>query len=248
MPVPKFGLNRFDARSVAAFAADAKRAESLGWDAVFQPDSQLRRRDTYVLLAAAAGATARVNLGPFIANPVNRHPTVTASSISTIDELAPGRTILTLGAGDTAVRLAGLRPARVAELADAARSIGWLLAGESLDVGAEQRERLPHHRPVPGWIAAGGPKTLCMAGTVADGLFIRVGTAPANIEKAMGLVREGAVQAGRKPESVKLGLVFHTVLVDDPALALPMAKSMAAGFIRNRGHRMAGPAASATQA
>jgi len=48
--IPRFGLNRFDARSVDAFAADAARAEALGWDAVLQPDSQLRRRDTYVLL------------------------------------------------------------------------------------------------------------------------------------------------------------------------------------------------------
>ena len=58
--------------------------------------------------------------GTLLANPVNRHPTVTASSIATIDELAPGRTLLGWGIGDTAVRLAGLRPARVEEL-EAAR-------------------------------------------------------------------------------------------------------------------------------
>jgi len=37
--VPRFGLNRFDARTVDAFAADVRRAETLGWDAAFQPDS-----------------------------------------------------------------------------------------------------------------------------------------------------------------------------------------------------------------
>ena len=112
MMAPRFGLNRFDARSVDAFAADVRRAEELGWDAALQPDSQLRRRDTYVLLAAAARATERIVLGPLLANPVNRHPTVTASPIATIDELAPGRTLLGWGVGETAVRLAGLRPAR----------------------------------------------------------------------------------------------------------------------------------------
>ncbi len=40
MTLPRFGLNRFDARSVDAFAADVRRAEALGWDAAFQPDSQ----------------------------------------------------------------------------------------------------------------------------------------------------------------------------------------------------------------
>jgi 5,10-methylenetetrahydromethanopterin reductase len=230
MNVPRFGLNRFDSRSVDLFAADVRRAETLGWDAALQPDSQLRRRDTYVLLAAAAKATERITLGPLLANPVNRHPSVTAGSTATIAELAPGRIILGWGVGDTAVRLAGLRPARVKELEAGTRLMRALLDGESVDVGAEQPARLPHHRPVPIWIAAGGPRTLRMAGGVADGVFIRVGTHPANISTAVEAIWAGAAEAGRDPGSVRLGAVFHTVLVDEPALALTMAKSMAAGY------------------
>ena len=60
---PRFGLNRFDSRSVAAFAADVARAETLGWDAALVPDSQLRRRDTYVMLAAAAQSTTAHHAG-----------------------------------------------------------------------------------------------------------------------------------------------------------------------------------------
>jgi 5,10-methylenetetrahydromethanopterin reductase len=228
--VPRFGLNRFDARSVDTFAADVRRAEALGWDAALQPDSQLRRRDTYVLLAAAARATERITLGPLLANPVNRHPTVTASSIATIDELAPGRTLLGWGVGDTAVRLAGLRPARVVDLEAGARLMRALLDGEAVEVGAARPARLPHHRPVPIWIAAGGPRTLRMAGGVADGVFIRVGTHRANIAAAVDQIRAGAVTAGREPSAVRVGAVFHTVLVDDPGRALAMGKSMAAGY------------------
>jgi 5,10-methylenetetrahydromethanopterin reductase len=230
MRIPRFGLNRFDTRSVHAFAADVRRAETLGWEAAFQPDSQLRRRDTYVLLAAAALATERIVLGPLIANPVNRHPTVTASSIATIDELAPGRTLLGWGVGDTAVRLAGLRPARVKELEASTRLLRRLLDGDAVDVGAARPARLPHHRPVPIWIAAGGPRTLRMAGGVADGVFIRVGTHPANIATAVDAIRAGAADAGRDPSALRLGAVFHTVLVDDPDRALTMARSMAAGY------------------
>src|SRR6266511_5747099 len=230
MNVPRFGLNRFDARSVDAFAADVRRAEDLGWDAALQPDSQLRRRDTYVLLAAAAKATERITLGPLLANPVNRHPSVTASSIATIDELAPGRTIMGWGAGDTAVRLAGLRPARIKELEAGTRLMRALLDGEHVEVGAARPAHLPHHRPVPIWIAAGGPHTLRMAGGVADGVFIRVGTHPANIATAVEAIRAGAAEAGRDPASVRLGAIFHTVLVDDPDHAMTMAKSMAAGY------------------
>ena len=230
MTSPRFGLNRFDARSVDAFAADVRRAETLGWEAALQPDSQLRRRDTYVLLAAAARATERITLGPLLANPVNRHPTVTASSIATIDELAPGRVLLGWGVGDTAVRLAGLRPARVKELEASTRLMRALLDGEAVEVGAARPARLPHHRPVPIWIAAGGPRTLRMAGGVADGVFIRVGVHPANLATAIEAIRAGAAEAGRDPRAVRLGAVFHTVLVDEPGRALAMAKSMAAGY------------------
>jgi len=230
LKIPRFGLNRFDSRSVDAFAADVRRAEALGWDAALQPDSQLRRRDTYVLLAAAARATGRITLGPLLANPVNRHPTVTASSIATIDELATGRTLLGWGVGDTAVRLAGLKPARVKELEAATRLMRALLDGDPVEVGAERPARLPHHRPVPIWIAAGGPRTLRMAGGVADGVFIRVGTHEANIATAVETIRAGAAAAGRDPAAVGLGAVFHTVLVDDPDRALTMAKSIAAGY------------------
>lgn len=230
MPVPRFGLNRFDSRSVDQFAADVQRAEQLGWDAALQPDSQLRRRDTYVLLAAAARVTERITLGPLLANPVNRHPTVTASSIATIDELAPGRVLLGWGVGDTAVRLAGLRPARVKELEESTRLMRALLDGGSVEVGAARPARLPHHRPVPIWIAAGGPRTLRMAGAVADGVFIRVGTHAANIATAVDGIRAGAAEAGRDPAQVRLGAIFHTVLVDDADRALTMARSMAAGY------------------
>ncbi len=230
MSAPRFGLNRFDARSVDHFAADVRRAEQLGWDAALQPDSQLRRRDTYVLLAAAARATERIVLGTLLANPMNRHATVTASSIATIDELAPGRVLLGWGVGDTAVRLAGLRPARVKELEATTRLMRTLLDGGEVDVGAARPARLPNHRPVPIWIAAGGPRTLRMAGGVADGVFIRVGTHRANIARSVAAIREGAVEAGRAPSAVRLGAVFHTVLVDDPTRATTMGKSMAAGY------------------
>ena len=230
MTLPRFGLNRFDSRSVAAFVADVRRAEALGWDAVLQPDSQLRRRDTYVLLAAAAQATERIVLGTLLANPVNRHATVTASSIATIDELAPGRTLLGWGVGDTAVRLAGLRPARVKELQESTRLMRALLDGQEVEVGAARPARLPHHRPVPIWIAAGGPRTLRMAGGVADGVFVRVGTHRANLARSIEAIRAGAADAGRDPSAVRLGAIFHTVLVDDPRRALLMGKSIAAGY------------------
>jgi 5,10-methylenetetrahydromethanopterin reductase len=118
----------------------------------------------------------------------------------------------------------------VKELEASTRLMRALLDGEDVEVGAARPARLPHARPVPIWIAAGGPRTLRMAGGVADGVFIRVGTHRANIAGAIDAIRAGAREAGRDPARVRLGAVFHTVLVDDTARALTMAKSMAAGY------------------
>src|SRR4029453_2300892 len=98
--------------------------------------------------------------------------------------------------GDTAVRLAGLKPARIAELESSTRLMRALLDGQEVEVGAARPAKLPHARPVPIWIAAGGPKTLRMAGGVADGVFIRVGTHRANIAASVEQIRAGAAAAG----------------------------------------------------
>ncbi|TAJ23371.1 MAG: LLM class flavin-dependent oxidoreductase, partial [Planctomycetota bacterium] len=63
---PAFGLNRFDFATPDRFATDVARAEALGWDYAFVPDSQLRRHDTYVLLSFAAKATSSIRLGPLL--------------------------------------------------------------------------------------------------------------------------------------------------------------------------------------
>jgi 5,10-methylenetetrahydromethanopterin reductase len=116
------------------------------------------------------------------------------------------------------------------ELEDSTRLMRALLDGESVEVGAARPARLPHHRPVPIWIAAGGPRTLRMAGGVADGVFIRVGTHPANLKASIDNIRAGAVEAGRDPSKIHVAAIFHTVLMDNPARALLMGKSMAAGY------------------
>ena len=228
--IPAFGLNRFDYSTPQAFAADARRAEVLGWDYAFIPSSPLLLKDPYVNLAFAAVETSRIGLGPLIETPMMRNPAVMASSISTIDSLAPGRTLLGYGVGDTAVRLIGKRPTRVAELEEATKLTRRLLTGEEVEVNAARPAVLRHARPVPVWIAAGGPRTLRMAGRVADGVFIRVGRHEANIRVAIEAVHRGALEANRDPDDIRIALILHTILIEDPDRAALISRSMAAGY------------------
>lgn len=228
--LPAFGLNRIDHRSPRHFARETRRAEEFGWDYAFIPSSPLRRQDPYVNIAFALEATERICVGPLIETPIMRHWSVMASSISTVEALAPGRTLLAYGVGDTAVRLLGKRPARVAELEQATILTKRLLNGEEVEVGAAKPAKLGFAMPVPVWIAAGGPKTLRMAGRVADGVFIRVGRHEANIRKSIEAVRTGAEEAGRNPDDVKIAIILHTILTDDAQAARLMSRSMAAGY------------------
>lgn len=230
MTVPEFGLNRFDWSSPQAFAADAKRAEDLGYGYAFIATNPLTQLDPYVMLAAVAGATERIRMGPLLDNPVLSHPAVTANAIATVDLVSGGRAVLGYGVGDTAVRFLGKRPAKMAELEEATVLMRRLLAGEAVDVGADRPARLRNATPVPVWLAAGGPKTMRMAGRIADGVFLRVGRHLANLRRSIEAIHEGAREAGRDPASVKLGLIFHTIMTDDPDEIRLISRSMAAGY------------------
>lgn len=227
---PRLGLNRWDWTAPDRFVAGVVRAERLGIDDVYLPVNPLLVPDPYALMGAAAAATTRVRFGPLLETPVLRPAPVAAGSIATLDRLSDGRAVLVYGVGDTAVRMLGRRPARLAELEDATRQARALLAGELVDTGAGRPLRLAHARPVPVWVAASGPKSLRSAGRVADGVFLRVGTHPANIAHAVAQVRLGMADAGREPDAVSFGLIVHTCRSQRPAEIRAITRAMAAGF------------------
>lgn len=226
----KFAINRLDMAGPKAFADSARKAEDLGWNMGLIPCSPLLAQDPYVMLAFAAEATSSIRIGTMLDTPVIRHPAALAGSIATVARLAPGRTLLGLGVGDTAVRLSGLAPARVATLERAIVLTRGLLSGQAMDVGAARPARLRHAADVPVWIAAQGPRTLRMAGAQADGVFVRVGTHPGNIIAAYDEIAAGAREVGRDPANIEIGLIFHTIPCAHEGRARAAAKSVAAGY------------------
>ena len=225
---PAFGLNRWNWSSPTAFAHDVLRAEQLGWDYAFTPVNPLALWDPYVLLACAAQRTSRIRLGTLIENAVLDHPVSVASSIATLDAVSNGRALLGYGIGDTAVRYLGKSPATVKDMESALRSVKRFLHGEPVEI--EGGRRMSHARPVPVWMAAGGPRTLRMCGRLADGVFVRVGRHPDNLRHAVAQVHAGAEEAGRDPSDVKIALIFHTIMTDDADEIRAIARSMAAGY------------------
>src|SRR5262249_53171167 len=111
-------------------AAAAACAEAAGFDSVWIPDSQLLWRDTFVALALAAASTSRITLAPGVTNLVTRHVTVVASAARTVQELAPGRFTLALGAGRSAADMAGATHTPTRELGESLRALRAGLSGQ----------------------------------------------------------------------------------------------------------------------
>ena len=80
-------------------------AEQLGFDRGWVPDSQMIWSDCYAVLALAAANTSRMRLGTGVAIAGTRIAPVTAHSIATINQIAPGRVFLGIGTGHTAMRV-----------------------------------------------------------------------------------------------------------------------------------------------
>ncbi|MFG2376622.1 LLM class flavin-dependent oxidoreductase [Streptomyces sp. NPDC048504] len=126
-------------------ARTGRRAEELGFDQVWFPDSQLLWRDVFTTLTAAAFATEYIGLGTAVTNLATRHPSVVASAARSVAELAPGRFTLGLGVGNSSV--VGDRSLRVRdddgvghrEGAGTVDEAGVRAAGEPDDAGQGRR-------------------------------------------------------------------------------------------------------------
>lgn len=226
-----FGTNRFGFPNPERLIESCRATEAAGFRRFWFPDSQLRTGDVFInLLTAAQHTSERVTVGTLLVNPVTRHPTVTAASIAAIDLYAPGRVALGIGGGDTAVWQIGLRPARLAQTERTVKLIRAMLAGEEVSLGWTAPSRLQQPRTVPVIVAGSGPKTLRMAGRSADGVVIRIGTDPDLVQWGYDEFRAGAIEAGRNPDDLFVAGHFHTVIADDPDLALARGRVMAAGY------------------
>ncbi len=139
--------------------------EAMGYDCAWAADSQMLYSDAYAVLALAAPHTSRIRLGTGVSVAGTRLAPVTAHSIATINELAPGRVFLGIGTGHTAMRVMGKDPMKAAAFRDYLRVLRALLHGEEVDYsldGRDDRHSLPapqgrlHQRRRPGADLRGG--------------------------------------------------------------------------------------------
>lgn len=208
------GLGLFPTESPRRMVELTQLAESLGFACAYLGDSQMIWREAYVLLGAAAMVTRRITLATGVTNPVTRDPSVVAAGIATLHELLGGRVLLGIGTGDSSVETLGKRPARLAALEQAVQLIRGLVAGETLthpDSGATVR--LTYARPgthIPIYIAVSSPRIHRLAGRIADGAIVLVGTDPGFLAASRRELEAGAAEAGRDLRAAGFRVVCWT--------------------------------------
>jgi len=221
-----FGAGLFPTEPLPAMVRLAQATEALGFGHAWIGDSHLIWREAYVTLGAAAVATARVVLGAGVTNVLTRDPAVVASAFATLAEACPGRVILGVGLGDSAVETMGRKPARLDAFEQAVRRMRDLLAGR--DVALETGTIRLKHAPgaaVPIYVAASGPRMLELAGRVADGVIVLVGVETGRVRQALEVVAAGARAAGRDPGALDLVLWVPCAVADDGGAARDAVKA-----------------------
>jgi hypothetical protein len=118
-----------------------RHAEDLGYDRAWVPDSQMIWSDCYATMALAAHATKRIKIGTGVAIAGVRIAPVTAHSIASINQIAPGRAFLGIGTGHTAMRVMGQDPMPVKEFREYLRVVRALLNGEAVEYTYRRRTR-----------------------------------------------------------------------------------------------------------
>ena len=222
----RFGFIFF-ARDLRSVGPLARLGEEQGFDLIGLCDSPSLAFDPYVALTLAAQHTTRVRLGPGVTNPQTRHPLVLANLAAALEQLAPGRSFLGLGTGNSGVRHAGAGAATLEALADTVRVARGLFAGEAVAFGGARMTVQGGGRRVPILIAGSGPKSLRLAGRIADIAWVNLGVFPEVVAEGIRWVREGAEAAGRDPNSVEAWAFAVGAVADERAKALDEAKGAA---------------------
>ena len=230
-PAPAFGIRIPPCADARTAGGAALAAEQAGFDIAWYPDSQFLWRDVWATLTVAALETHDIRVGSCVTTFETRHPSVTAAAARTVAELAPGRTILGVGSGDSAIKLLGMKPTRLAEMRRNISAVRRLLEGNPATyAGREIHLHGPTTDAVPVYMAATGPKALQLAGEIADGVIVLAGLAPPLLEQALGNIRSGAARAGRSLDDLDICVGTFCHITDDPGEAARVTKPVCVGL------------------
>jgi len=178
----RFAVYSNNAEAIDDWTAFARRAEELGYAALYATDHLSRQFSPMVALAAAAAVTRALRIGPYVLANDFRHPLIVAREAATLDRISGGRLDLGLGAGwkQSDYRQLGMvydpPGLRIDRMVESLGIIRRLLSGEEVThrgrfyrLERARVEPIPVQRPHPPiMLGGGGPRVLRLAAREAQ--------------------------------------------------------------------------------
>ena len=238
-----------DAHPITEGMEYARYAESKGFEAVWQADSRLVR-DAIVPMSAFAAVTDTIKIGSGVVDCWTRNPARLAATFSTLDDLAPGRVILGIGAWwDPLASKVGIsrdKPLRVMrEIITSVRALlhnetvtfhGDFVHLDGVELDYVYQERRP--KDVPIYLGATGLQMMELAGEIADGVVLNYLVSPDYNKTAIEALARGAEKKGRRWEDIDRPQLVVCSVHEDRKTALDMARLMVTQYLGQQPHIM----------
>lgn len=204
-----------------------RMAGQCGFHALGIGDSPAVYPDTYMRATVAAALVPNLRIGPMVTNPLLRHPVSTACSAATLESLAPGRSFVAIGSGNSAADNAGVKPATVAYLEAYVRTLKQLLVTGAAEWEGAKVSFALKSPDVPVHVAGSGPRMLQMAGRTGDGVVVGSGIGAEGVEFALTHIAKGAAESGRRLEDLDVSfLIYGSLAPTDEEAFTAIANSM----------------------
>ena len=224
-------------------------AEARGFEAVWQAESRLVREAT-IPLAAFAAVTDRIKLGTGVINLWTRNIGLMAATFVTLDDLAPGRVMLGIGAWweplASKVGVNRRKPLEaMREVVEVVRRLlamehvtyhGEFVQVEDIEIDIVHGNRSP--RRVPIYIGATGMKMMELAGEIADGVLLNYLVSPTYNRAAMQALAQGTARVGRTVEELDRPQLVVCSLDKDRDRALDRARELVTQYLGQQPHIM----------
>lgn len=226
----------------------AQRADELGYESIWVFETRLAR-DWVSQAGAIATVTKQAKIAPGVTNSWTRPPALMALTCATLDEMAPGRIMLGIGAWwePLASKVGVDRRKPLTQIREYVEVFNRLLAlervtyqGEIVHVDdleldlAEGRERNPIRVPV--LIGATGPKMLHQSAQFADGVLLNFMTSPEYTADAVAKIRAGADEIQRPWNTVHHPQIITCAMDDDGDRARDIAREMLTMYLGQQPH------------
>jgi 5,10-methylenetetrahydromethanopterin reductase len=224
-------------------------AEQRRFDAVWQADSRLVR-ECSVAMAAFAATSDRIKVGSGVVDCWTRNPARLAATFATLDDLAPGRILLGIGAWwEPLARKVGVNRTRpLLAMREIVTVVRRLLANETVTFDGEfvhldgveldyvYQERRP--KDVPIYLGATGMQMMELAGEIADGVVLNYLVSPAYNRTALEHLERGAAKAGRSLDDIDRPQLVVCSLDEDRATAIDRARLLVTQYLGQQPHIM----------